>query len=48
MGDDTENKTKSNDPFEGLSKAERKNKVKEENRERRKNKKFTKYEKSKW
>jgi RIO kinase 1 len=45
--EDPENQKKSNDPFVGLSKAERKKKVKEENRERRKNKKFSKYEKSK-
>jgi RIO kinase 1 len=38
---------KTYDPFEGLSKCERKKKVKEDNRERRKNKKLTKYEKNK-
>lgn len=35
------------DPFEGMSKSERQAKVKEENRLKRQNKKFTKYEKQK-
>ena len=40
-------KKKVYDPFEGMTKEERKKKVKEENRERRANKKFTKKEKQK-
>ena len=40
-------KKKKYDPFEGMTRAERKKKVKEDNRERRANKKFTKKEKQK-
>ena len=40
-------KKKVYDPFEGMTKEERKKKVKEENRERKKKKKFTKKEKQK-
>ncbi len=40
-------KNKKVDPFEGLTKQERKIKVKSENREKRANKKLTKYEKNK-
>jgi len=40
-------KNKNFDPFEGLSKQERKKKVKAENKEKRANKKMTKYEKNK-
>ena len=38
----TAKKNKKYDPFEGMSKAERQQKVKEENKERRQNKKMTK------
>lgn len=41
------NKSKTYNPFEGLSKQERKRKVKDDNKEKRQNKKFSKYEKSK-
>lgn len=52
LEEDTENdklldKKKKFDPFEGLSKAERKRKVKEENRDKRINKKLSKKEKEK-
>ncbi len=46
-GDEEPKKGGKHDPFEGLSKQERKKKVKAENRDKRANKKMTKYEKSK-
>ncbi len=45
--EDSEKKPHKFNPFDGMTKQERKLKVKEENRERRKNKKLSKYEKAK-